>query len=158
MAGALAGPPPGAPPASGRGGYQKPSSPAPVSGPGALSQRTDRGQPQRQITGQPYGEAKAFQEQQTQAPMASTPGPPAPSMAGGPAGGPPREMPTPLSAPTQRPDEPVTAGAPVGAGPNALPGPDLQAAQYQTALSLVQQAAATSPEASALLQRLQTRN
>lgn len=141
----------------GRGGYQQPSSPAPVSGPGALSQRTDRGQPQRQLTGQPYGEAQAFQEQQTQAPMASDPGPAGvPARPSAPAVS--RPMPTPLSAPTERPNEPVTAGAPIGPGPNVLPGPDLLSAQYQTALSLVQQAAATSPEASALLQRLQTRN
>jgi hypothetical protein len=69
-----------------------------------------------------------------------------------------RPLPTPLSAPTERPGEPVTAGAAAGPGPNILPGPDLQAAQYQSALSLVQQAAASSPEAAALLQRLQTRN
>jgi hypothetical protein len=141
------------------GGYRQPGSPAPVSGPGALSQRTDRGQPQRQVTGQPYGEAKAFLEQQTQAPMANDPGPNLNPQATPAPGGMPmqRTPPLPLSAPTQRPDEPVTAGAPVGAGPNVLPGPDANAAGYQSALGLVQQAAATSPEASALLQRLQQR-
>lgn len=155
----MAGPPLGAaPPAGQQGGYRQPTNPAPVSGPGALSQRTDRGQPQRQVTGMPYGEAAAFQEQQTQAPMASDPGPTGgPQIPGHEAPMAPRQMPTPLSAPTERPNEPVTAGAAVGPGPNVLPGPDLAAGQYQTALGLVQQAAATSPEASALLQRLQQR-
>ena len=41
----------------GRGGYRAPSNPAPVSGPGALSQRTDGGatQPATYISGLPYG-------------------------------------------------------------------------------------------------------
>lgn len=46
-----------------RGGYRRPNNPAPVSGPGKLSQRTDGGpgetmkQAQRYISGMPYGEA-----------------------------------------------------------------------------------------------------
>ena len=46
-----------------RGGYRQPSNPAPVSGPGALSARTDGGagnskQPIRRIPGQAYGEQR----------------------------------------------------------------------------------------------------
>lgn len=87
------------------GGYRTPANPAPVSGPGALSQRTD-GQPAMQLPDAAYGEQAAFQEAQAGAPMAMEPmvrpsGPP-------PAG---------LMDPTQRPDEPVTAGAALGAGP-----------------------------------------
>ena len=52
-----------------RGGYRQPSNPAPVSGPGALSARTDGGagsskQPIRRIPGQAYGEGKAFFKKQ----------------------------------------------------------------------------------------------
>ena len=40
------------------GGYRTPSNPAPVSGPGSLSQRTDGGprQVQAEMSGMPYGE------------------------------------------------------------------------------------------------------
>jgi hypothetical protein len=108
---------------SGRGGYQAPNNPAPVSGPGAMSQRTDGGpgQPIRQLGDAKYGEQKAFTQIQQGAPMAaggSVPGGPPPSafsqavQAGGPGG-----ATVPFGAPTQRPGEPVTAGAPRGAGP-----------------------------------------
>lgn len=104
------------------------TSPAQVSGPGALSQRTDTGgQPIRNLPDPQYGEATAYREQQKGAPLAAqgpTPTPSAPS--GGPGLDPMAEPapPTPLFAPTQRPDEPVTAGAPLGPGPNTLaPGP-----------------------------------
>jgi len=51
-----------------RGGYRKPTNPAPVSGPGALSQRTD-GQPARYTAGMAYGDGQDFYDLQTQAPM-----------------------------------------------------------------------------------------
>ena len=92
-----------------RGGYRQPNNPAPVSGPGALSQRTDGGategmtQPQQRYTGFEYGANKGLQEQQSGAPMAGNPYPMADI--------------TPLTAPTQRPEEPVTAGINMGAGP-----------------------------------------
>jgi len=91
------------------GGYRQPNNPAPVSAPGALSQRTDGGaidgmtQPQQRYTGFAYGENQAIQEQQSGASMA---GNPFPSM-----------NITPLSAPTTRPDEPVTNG--INSGPGA---------------------------------------
>lgn len=93
-----------------QGGYRKPENPAPVSGPGALSQRTDGGPTQgaKYMPGMPYGENTYAQ--QTAAPMAAAqPAPPAPQM----------EMPTPLMAPTSRPDEPITAGINRGEGPGS---------------------------------------
>ena len=90
-----------------QGGYQKPSRPAPVSGPGALSRRTDgggTGQPQQRLANAGYGEQKAFGEIQAGAPMAQAQRPPMPQV-------------TPIGVPTMRPDEPITAGAPVGPGP-----------------------------------------
>jgi hypothetical protein len=85
------------------GGYRAPSNPAPVSGPGALSKRTDT--PELRVSGLPYGEngavnsAAASVQGGSAAPVA-----PAPAI-------------VPLSAPTSRPDEPITAGAPFGPGP-----------------------------------------
>jgi hypothetical protein len=90
-----------------KGGYQKPSRPAPVSGPGALSRRTDgggAGQPQQRLANAAYGEQKAFGEIQAGATMAQADRPSVPQV-------------TPLNAPTERPEEPVTAGAPMGPGP-----------------------------------------
>ena len=90
-----------------RGGYRKPENPAPASGPGALSQRTDGGPAQgaKYMSGMPYGQNTM--DQQTAAPMAGrTPAPAMPTM----------EMPTPLMAPTSRPDEPITAGIDRGDG------------------------------------------
>lgn len=57
------------------GGYRRPSSPAPVSGPGALSQRTDGGpgQPVRTPTGGQYGEAQALTQMQQGAPLVGVP-------------------------------------------------------------------------------------
>jgi hypothetical protein len=61
---------------SSMGGYRQPKNPAPVSGPGSLSQRTDGGategmsQPQQQYTGFNYSENKAVNEQQGGAPLA----------------------------------------------------------------------------------------
>lgn len=99
------------------GGYRKPEKPAPVSGPGKLSKRTDGGPAQkvRPMTGGPYGEGKELERLQQSAPMAAE-GPSAPVKAA--QSGPPREPVnvTPFNAPSAYPDEPVTAGAPAGAG------------------------------------------
>lgn len=61
---------------AGNGGYQAPNTPAAVSGPGALSQRTD-GRPSGDgtqaamyIAGQKYGENKALNDMQAAAPLA----------------------------------------------------------------------------------------
>lgn len=91
------------------GGYQQPSNPAPVSGPSALSKRTDGGaidgmtQPQQDYTGFAYGENKGLADQQSGARLAGDPFPMADI--------------TPLSAPTQRLNEPITAGINFGPGP-----------------------------------------
>jgi hypothetical protein len=96
-----------------RGGYRQPSNPAPVSGPGAHSRRTD-GQPMRQLANADYGEQAAYQQIQQGAPLAQA----AQSVAGASA---PQVDPlaglTGLDAPSGMPDVPVTAGADLGAGP-----------------------------------------
>lgn len=84
-----------------RGGYQPPQNPAPVSGPGALSARTDGGpgnqrQPIRVAPGQPYGERQAMEELQGSAPMAAAGGGAPPAQQGAP---PPMD----LTGPTMRP-------------------------------------------------------
>ena len=95
-----------------QGGYRKPENPAPMSGPGALSQRTDGGPTQsaKYISGLPYGQGQTTYDQQTSAPMAGSnipqPKPPLPE-------------PTPLMAPTERPDEAVTSGINSGPGPGS---------------------------------------
>lgn len=96
--------------ADNRGGYRKPENPAPVSGPGALSQRTDGGPTQgaKYMSGMPYGENTY--DQQTAAPMAAAaPMPAAPVL-------PPMLS---LNDETQRPDEPLTAGLDIGEGPGS---------------------------------------
>jgi hypothetical protein len=95
-----------------RGGYRKPENPAPTSGPGALSQRTDGGPAQgaKYISGMPYGEGRSTYDQQTAAPMsAGSAMPQAPAF----------ELPTPLMAPTSRPNEPITSGINMGDGPGS---------------------------------------
>lgn len=90
-----------------RGGYQRPANPAPVSGPGALSKRTDGGPTQgaKYMPGMGYGQNTM--PQQTAAPMAGRAEPA------------PMEMPTPLMAPTSRPNEPITSGINLGEGVGA---------------------------------------
>jgi hypothetical protein len=105
--------------ASPNGGYRRPTNPAPVSGPGQLSQRTDGGprQIQADMSGMPYGENAEFNTTQSMAPMSASPtakSPRASAQQAKSAGG--GMSATPLFAPTQRPDEPVTAGAPFGPG------------------------------------------
>jgi hypothetical protein len=97
-----------------RGGYRQPSSPAPVSGPGSLSKRTDGAQPIRVPTGGQYGEATQLQQMQQGAPLAESGGgdAPMPGLLAGltlPEG-------VPGDAASQEPDTPVTAGAALGAG------------------------------------------
>ena len=102
--------------ANGQGGMRTPRNPAPVSGPGQLSQRTDGGPQQTlaNMTGMPYGENAEFNTMQAAAPMsaAGQTTARAPRARQGRGGG----GAVPLFSPTQRPDEPVTAGAPFGPG------------------------------------------
>lgn len=76
----------------------------PVSGPGALSQRTDMVPSDPNV----YGDRKAMQETMSAAPMAQA----APM---------PKSPVTGLFDPTERPNEPVTTGNPMGPGP----GPEI---------------------------------
>lgn len=88
----------------GRGGYRQPNNPAPVSGPGMLSQRTDGGaidgmtQPIQNYTGGAYGNNKSMREQQEGASLYASPEMKMPDI-------------TPLGAPTEFPDEPDSTGA-----------------------------------------------
>jgi hypothetical protein len=98
-----------------QGGYQAPNNPAPVSGPGALSQRTDGGptQPARYISGLPYGQGGETYSNQVAAPMAgNTMG--SSAMSG--EGLVQMEMPTELMAPTSRVNEPIENGINIGPG------------------------------------------
>lgn len=110
------------------GGMRRPANPAPVSGPGAMSQRTDGGPAKpTYVAGMPYGEGQDFYDLQSSAPLGAEAAKPRRAR-GASQGGVP--LPTPLFSATQRPDEPVTAGAPFGPGagpaPAAMPsGPTL---------------------------------
>lgn len=100
-----------------RGGYRQPTNPAPISGPGSLSQRTDGSpsQPATYISGLPYGQGQETYNQQTAAPMASVEEMPV------------RNLPpiVPLNEPTQFPNQPISFGSNWGEGP----GPDFGSIQ-----------------------------
>lgn len=87
-----------------RGGYRKPTANTSnaVSGPGALSQRTDgNASAPAAASGGDYGQRKAIEEQ-----VSATGGlPKTQSIA-----------PPNVFAPTENPNEPITAGVPIGAG------------------------------------------
>lgn len=118
--------------ANGHGGDRRPAQPAPASGPGALSKRTDGGpadakQRMSVAPGQDYGVATAQMNQERVAGLGGSTAPsgqpvakrgPAPTNIptpqGAPAGGGPNI--TPFDAPTQRPGEPVTTGVDIGPG------------------------------------------
>lgn len=123
------------------GGPRTPSAPAPVSGPGRLSKRTD-GTPGGKLSVAPglaYGERQEALAQERTAPMAVTPQTAAPSP---PTVGAPAQPSTPTGATnqavnmmfaqsTQRPNEPVTHGVDIGpgAGPEIMPSPVQQQQQ-----------------------------
>ncbi|AXG81154.1 hypothetical protein [Streptomyces paludis] len=97
------------------GGYRKPASPAPASGPGALSRRTDGGpaQPQRLPSGGAYGERQNLEQLQQGGAMSQSPG----GDVGAPAG--PADVTEGLigfGEPSQMADQPLTEGADAGAG------------------------------------------
>lgn len=103
------------------GGYRRPTNPAPVSGPGRLSRRTD-GVPQQtttEMTGMGYGENADYNDIQSSAPLAATP--PAARQRAGARQPQPQPQVVPLMSPTRRPTEPVTAGASFGPGPTVNP-------------------------------------
>jgi hypothetical protein len=156
---------------AGKGGYQRPTSPAPVSGPGSLSQRTDGGPADKQaakyISGLPYGQGNEMMATQMAAPMEATSSPsPVPASQIAQAGQQQQAqlaaepMPiVPLGAPTQRPSEPVTHGADLGAGPD-MSSLGLQApllTQHESASSVLQamaQSSTASPALQFLAQRI----
>lgn len=107
---------------AGKGGYQKPGNPAPVSGMGSLSQRTDGGPADKQrlryVANLPYGEGQEFMDIQGGAPMEAAPATsPAPA----------RQQVQQAAAATPRDFNilnaqdalPVTAGIDMGPGPGA---------------------------------------
>lgn len=118
------------------GGKRTPRNPAPASGPGQLSQRTDGGPQQvlSDVSGMAYGENQAMESLQSAAPMSasgqasSRAARNAPRARGGQQGG---SKPTSLMSPTSRPGEPVTDGASFGpgAGPRNLPNAREQSKQ-----------------------------
>lgn len=106
--------------ANGHGGPRTPANPAPVSGPGNLSRRTDGGPaakkaPIQNLPNAGYGEQSEFRSIQQGAPIAQAQKPSPAS----PGGAPVSVTPPPLDAPSQRQDEPVTAGVDAGAGPGS---------------------------------------
>lgn len=114
----------------------QPQNPAGVSGPGALSKRTDGGPAQalRDLPDAKYGENSQFQALQQGASLSASPSPQgqaqpfdANALPPNPAAG----QVVPLSAPTGRPNEPVTSGAALGPGPgvSALGSQPTQVAQ-----------------------------
>jgi hypothetical protein len=100
-----------------QGGYRKPGTPAPVSGPGALSRRTDG----RVGEGYAYGMNKQINEQAAGAPMAKAPQP-RPASASKMMSASPLPSVTPITAETMDVNDPITNGVPVGPGANSIPG------------------------------------
>lgn len=104
------------------GGYRKPGTPAPVSGPGALSQRTDGGPAQapRYMPGMKSMGSTGREQmaQQEAAPLYKAP------TSGGGISSIMDNLPpvTPIDAPTEFPEQPIADGTPAfgGAGPEAL--------------------------------------
>lgn len=105
---------------NGHGGYRKPSNPAPASGPGKLSKRTDGGPAQKLMapTGMDYGAHQALMAQERTAPMSQADLTRPAQVPAGPGGQGPSGQPElpPFDAPSARPDEPVTHGVDIGDG------------------------------------------
>lgn len=89
--------------ANGHGGHREPAKPAPASGPGRYSRRTDGGPVQklRKMTGGDYGSSQEMADLQRAAPMAAT-APSAQAAAAAPAPIDGSSL-TPLNAPTGQP-------------------------------------------------------
>ena len=154
------------------GGYRKPAHPAPVSGPGAHSRRTDGGPAQviSSMGGQAYGQRSADVAAQQAAPMAGTQPLPSPAqVSSGQQGQQDLSHPQQYSGgefdrPTDRPNEPVTAGADMGAGPGpevlnvATPSPDAMPTGAMTRLLTNLSATDTTGVLASLLQAAQAVN
>ena len=96
------------------GGYRRPEHPAPTSGPGALSRRTDGHQPIRVQNDQEYGDRKAQIAQQQAAPLPQQQMAPAADIPSGGTAQPYSGV--PFGAGSQRPEEPITHGVDIGPG------------------------------------------
>lgn len=144
----------------GHGGARTPSQPAPVSGPGQHSARTDGGPAQqhaqalRAPTGMDYGDHQAMIASERLAPLAQAtmPTPPSPAPTGGTAvaatGTPaaPGYAGGPFGAPSAQPNVPVTNGAAIGpgAGSEAMTLPQGSAPQTTGAMTqMLQKMSAT---------------
>lgn len=131
--------------ANGHGGLRRPANPAPASGPGRLSRRTDGGPGQKLMapTGMDYGQHSALMDQERTAAMSQqdsvpTPNIPAPaSAAGGAPAGPGRPI-VPIGAPSQRPDEVITHGTDIGAGAGSEVLPMQHTGSFQAAGPMTQ--------------------
>lgn len=121
------------------GGYRQPAHPAAVSGPGALSARTDGGPISGMPSTGPNSPAAAQLAASVMSDASAQPGPAAP-MPG------PGQLP-PLDRPTERPDEPLTAGA--GMAPPAQMTAD-QAVRLRAYLPVLIQLASTEEASPAL--------
>ena len=96
------------------GGYRRPEHPAPTSGPGALSRRTDGHQPIRVQNDQEYGDRKKAVAQQQAAPLPQQQMAPAADIPSGGTAQPYSGV--PFGAGSQRPEEPITHGVDIGPG------------------------------------------
>lgn len=104
-----------------QGGNRTPAKPAAVSGPGALSRRTDGPvQPVRSHAAEQHGQRSALEAQQRAAPLAAGSG--GPAAGGGGLAGVARPN---VFGPTERPSEPPLTGATGPLSTAAGPDPDL---------------------------------
>ena len=103
-----------------RGGYRKPMNPAPVSGPGSLSKRTDGGpadtQAAKYVSGLPWGQGQELMNIQQSADLAAAPKVEQANIPNTGFASAAATPITPLNAPTQMPNIPVTDGVDVGLG------------------------------------------
>ena len=114
-----------------QGGYRKPGTPAPVSGPGALSRRTDG----RVAEGFAYGMNKQINEQAAGAPMAKAPSP----MAARSMNVAPQLPPVTPLFDESGPEDLITSGVDVGPGPGSealmLPSMNNSSTEFNKSIS-----------------------
>lgn len=116
------------------GGYRKPENPAPVSGPGKQSKRTDGGPSQKLMVApaQNYGDGVATKLQEQGAPMSQgdnvTPANIPNAQPGNNTAAAPSQ---PFNGPTANPGEPVTHGVDIGLGGGSDVLPQQAQPQFQ---------------------------
>jgi len=150
--------------AENRGGYQRPKNPAPTSGPGALSKRTDGGPTQaaKYMPGLEYGQGQVNMINQQSAPLAGNPMTSAPKYQDFRAGERDAGI-VPLDAPSQRPNEPITQGVNIGKGLGSealsMTKPDdtnfrTNISSYRPVLNYISDQPNTSPETRQAIRQL----